>query len=151
MSWVIDEEAKRKLEKKRDSLREKLSEYEDDFAILVDQEMVIAKIYTICKDTNYLTVCLDGTIDQMTQLADTVRITGFNEVFDFTDLKSDNTMIAGLIEDNDAYSDYINNIGKKIDELKAEVASNINKTNNQISNVIDEIQSILDHPVWVED
>ncbi len=151
MSWKLDEEALRAVEKERDKWIQKRTDSEDDFAILYDQEVVIAKMYSICDNTDYLTQCLDASIDQMVEVSKEVKIPGFNDMFDFEDLRSRGAMSSRLINSNTDYMKQLNDVGKKIDELKAQIASDIKQANNQISLLAQEIQRIKDRPIWVED
>ena len=151
MSWKLDEEALRAVEKERDKWIQKRTDSEDDFAILSDQEIVIAKMYTICENTDYLTQCLESSVDNIVEVSSAVDIPGFNDMFDFEDLRLNGGMVGRLKDSNTEYMDMLKQKGQKIDELKAIVASEVKNANNQISRIAAEIQKIRDRPIWVED
>ena len=153
MAWVVDENKINKLKKDKADWEEKLADYEEDFIILSDQEIVIARVYTICDNTDHLTLSLGASIDEMSKVSEEVRVTGYNEVFDFSDLKSGgSSLLSKLKNSNLDYMDQLKSIGEQIDKLKGEVATNIQKADSMIAAIDNDINYTRTHPtIWVKD
>ncbi len=135
----MTEQVEREIAKYRheiEELEEKRKKYEDDYAILVDQEMKLAQLYVIGDNTEYLTRVLDDSIKQISEVynnsASGDKVPTFSEVFDFSELVSSGAMVSKFMQDNsDAQSDF-KTAGKEIDELKTQLAAKISECNVNI-------------------
>lgn len=152
MTWVRDEEALAAARQELADWEKKREEWEDDYAILHDQQLVIAQLYTACENNKYLTHVLDVSIDQIKDLADKIQVPSFDDLFDFDDLKSSGSMVSKFLVGNDDAQEEFKKAGEKIDELKQTLSANIKTANAKIPTLeltVSELES--SYTIWVDD
>ena len=150
--FVVDYDEVEKYRQIVSDLEEELADWEDDYAILYDQEHVIAQMYTVSENSVYLTKCLDTSIDQIEELSRNDELTGFNQLFNFEELRSGGAYMNSFKTVNESYQDELKTVGTALDGLKTEVAAKIKSLNDDI--LLNEriIGTLLNNPsLWVED
>lgn len=152
MSWKVDWNSIHHYQASKASWESKLKVYEKDYANLVNQEAVLAQMVAVCENSIYLVRVLDTSIENMEDISNKVTLTGYNDMFDFDDLKSSGSLTGNFKVANDEYIETIKTTGFKIDELKTELASKISEANEYIYNYDFRIEWLKNNPsIWVED
>ena len=131
----MDEETKAEVAALKRKLAQKqaeLEKYRDDYAVLVTQETSIAQIIVVCENTDYLTDCLGDSVTSMETLAASDKVPGFEELFDFEDVSSYRSQMQIA---NGDYSDSLKEVCDTIDSLKEDLATNIQNTSLEITNL----------------
>ena len=140
MSYGPSEETVAYFEGQLNDWKEKLKKWEDDYAILIDQEKIVAQLFVVCDNNEYLTNVLDYSIDEMKMMADEVDVPSFDSFFDFSELKSNGALFSKFLGDNTEAQNELQKVGIRIDECKDELSANICEASNEISR----ISAILD-------
>ena len=125
---------------------QEIKDYENDYTILSNQKSVLAQISVVCENNSYLTECLDSSISNIETLSKEVKFTGFNELFDFEELKSDKSLVGSFKNSNTNYITELENLGKLIDEAQIDIADNIQKLQNKIRTTEMRINQLLYSP-----
>ena len=150
--YVVDEDKINGYEDKLEEFSAELEDYEHDFAILKDQQAVALKMYSIADNNIDVTRVMDSTIVKMETVADENKITGLEEIFDLEPLKLSGGCIKPLLNKNDEFMDLLDRSGRKMDELKEEVAERIFHYSSLVETYEQLIQYEKDNPSkYVED
>ena len=150
--YVRDEGAIRNCKKEIEKYENKLKDCEDDYTILVDQQLIVAQLYSICENNEYLTRALDSSISYMYELGTRDVVPSFKEVFDFDDLRANGSLISQFSKTNNDTLDEFKTAGEKIDALKEEVANNVLECKMRLDQLATQL-NILENSynIWVED
>jgi len=110
----------------------KLENYRADYALIVNQEAILAQVGTILENSNYLFRVFESSVEQIEDISNEVEIPNFKDIFDFEELKEQGGSGSKLAAINEACLNDVQQSGRQLDTLKTELASKILEAQNAI-------------------
>jgi hypothetical protein len=123
------EQLKRELSAKKIEL----SEYEDDFILLTDQQVILTQMLVVCDSVYNTAKGICYSLDNVTEVANNpnIYIPGLKDVVDFDDIKSG--VVKSIETACEHYDSTIRSVCAGIDAAKKECSDNIRRLNARIT------------------
>ncbi len=112
------------LDLQRQQLEEEREVYRSDFKILADNEPFVVKLIQVANNTAYTLNALEVSIRNIQDTGSRYQLPGFSNYLEFNDTTS---RAKELATKNDATIEYLTERARKFDELKSEIAKEIER------------------------